>query len=95
MNNGISRPSHIEINLGALQDNISLVKSWIGQSSKFMAVVKANAYGHGLKEVALLLKDEPISFGEKIVGIGDVVLAAGTVIMMYQVSPPREALRRS
>ena len=42
----------VEINKKALQNNIYQVKKLIGPRVKLMAVVKANAYGHGLIEVA-------------------------------------------
>ncbi len=42
------------INLSALVGNINQIKSWVPQS-KIVAVVKANAYGHGLITVAKAL----------------------------------------
>lgn len=42
----------VEISKKALQNNIYQVKKLIGPRVKLMAVVKANAYGHGLIEVA-------------------------------------------
>jgi alanine racemase len=43
---------HIEISRAALVHNIRQFRRIIGPRRKFMAVVKANAYGHGLVEVA-------------------------------------------
>lgn len=43
----ISRPTTIEVNLAALRANLSSIKQLV-QPAKIMAVVKANAYGHGL-----------------------------------------------
>ena len=42
----------VEINKKALQNNIRQFQELIGRHVKLMAVVKANAYGHGLVEVA-------------------------------------------
>jgi len=42
----------IEINLDNLKNNIEQIKSIIPDSTKIMAVVKANAYGHGIIRVA-------------------------------------------
>lgn len=42
----------IEINKKALQGNIQQFQELIGDKIKLMAVVKANAYGHGLNETA-------------------------------------------
>lgn len=45
------RRAHVRIDLGALKHNALLVKK-IAPKSSFMAVIKANAYGHGMLEVA-------------------------------------------
>lgn len=42
----------VEINSRALTNNIEALRSLLGSEARFCAVVKANAYGHGLKEVA-------------------------------------------
>jgi alanine racemase len=42
----------VEISRAALVHNIGQFRRIIGPRRKFMAVVKANAYGHGLREVA-------------------------------------------
>ncbi len=42
----------VEINKKALQNNIQQFKNLIGDRLKLMAVVKSNAYGHGLIETA-------------------------------------------
>lgn len=42
------RPAWIEIDLDAITDNISTIKSYVEPKTAVMAVVKANAYGHGL-----------------------------------------------
>ncbi len=52
------RPTWAEINLDALAANLHLVKSQVGPDVKVMAVVKANAYGHGAVECARRLERE-------------------------------------
>lgn len=42
----------IEINLDNLENNIEQIKTIIPKECKIMAIVKANAYGHGLVEVS-------------------------------------------
>lgn len=42
--------SYVEINLANLKSNIYNLKSLISKKTKFMAVVKSNAYGHGIVE---------------------------------------------
>ncbi|NLW56938.1 MAG: alanine racemase, partial [Firmicutes bacterium] len=46
------RPLWAEINLTAIQENIKQVKALVGPGVKVMAVVKAEAYGHGARETA-------------------------------------------
>jgi len=41
----------IEINERALQQNVSTLQALLSGGARFCAIVKANAYGHGLKEV--------------------------------------------
>lgn len=41
-----------EIDLGALKNNINMLRRRLGGNSKILVVIKANAYGHGLKEIS-------------------------------------------
>lgn len=41
-----------EIDLGAVKNNINVIRRKIGNSAKILVVIKANAYGHGLKEIS-------------------------------------------
>lgn len=50
----MSRPTKVTINLAALKHNLDRVRHYAPQS-KVLAVLKANAYGHGLTRVALAL----------------------------------------
>jgi alanine racemase len=50
--NSIPPLTSAEINLAAIAFNIRAIKNHIGPSVDLMAVVKANAYGHGAVEVA-------------------------------------------
>lgn len=50
--------TYVNINLAAIRHNILEVKKHIKQNTKLLAVVKANAYGHGSIQVANALKDE-------------------------------------
>ncbi len=44
--------SWLEINLSDLRSNITYLKSLLNSNTKMMSVVKADAYGHGLIEIA-------------------------------------------
>ena len=46
------RWSWVEINRGAIQHNVLQTKRLLGQGTRLMAIVKADAYGHGAVEVA-------------------------------------------
>ena len=52
-----------EIDRQALRHNVAAVRSQVGPSVRVMAVVKANAYGHGVGEVARALADRVEMFG--------------------------------
>jgi alanine racemase len=44
-----------EVDLSALRENLAWLRDRIGPDVKIMTVVKADAYGHGLKQIAALL----------------------------------------
>jgi alanine racemase len=44
-----------EVDLDALRENLAWIRHRVGPSVKIMTVVKADAYGHGLKQIAALL----------------------------------------
>ncbi len=46
------RPTYAEIDLGAIRDNVRTLGTFLGPDVERLAVVKANAYGHGDVEVA-------------------------------------------
>ena len=47
MTDVIPRPAWAEIDLGAVRRNVALIGEKLSEHTQFMAVVKANAYGHG------------------------------------------------
>ncbi|MBW1859490.1 MAG: alanine racemase [Deltaproteobacteria bacterium] len=49
-------PNEITIDLGALRHNLSEIKRLAGSQSKILAVVKSDAYGHGMIPVAKTLE---------------------------------------
>ena len=52
----MSRPFTVELDLAALRHNLKRVRD-IAPQSKILAMVKANAYGHGLISIAKALTD--------------------------------------
>ena len=51
-----NRPTAALINHAALAYNVGAIREFIGPEAKFMAVVKANAYGHGAVECSQTLE---------------------------------------
>jgi len=52
------KPSHrcwAEVSLDALRANLAWIRHRVGRSVKVLTVVKADAYGHGLKQIAAVL----------------------------------------
>src|SRR5260370_37097825 len=52
------RPSWAEMNLNNLAANFSSIKKRVGAERRIMAIVKANAYGHGAVDCARRLARE-------------------------------------
>jgi len=65
MDNSV-RDTFLEINLDNFRNNIKSIKSFIGSKVGIMAMVKANAYGHGLIECAKAASD----CGVEMLGVG-------------------------
>lgn len=55
--------TYAQIDLGAVRHNITLERKRVGTGVKIMAVIKANAYGHGDIEVAEALADLVDAYG--------------------------------
>lgn len=55
------RPSYLSINLSNLSHNTKLIKNLV-YPAKVLAVVKANAYGHGLIECARVFEKDGVDF---------------------------------
>lgn len=60
-----TRPTWAEINLDAFAENLRAVRARVGKDVKIMAVVKANAYGHGAVEIA----QEALANGAEMLGV--------------------------
>ena len=56
------RPTWAEINLDNLAFNFHSVKQFIGKDIEYMAVVKADGYGHGAVNCAKRLEKEGIDW---------------------------------
>lgn len=51
----VRRDAWVEIDLGAIEHNVGVVRSWLKPGTQMMAVVKSDGYGHGAIGIAELL----------------------------------------
>ena len=58
----MTRPLWIEVDLGALRNNLKVVKKYLGPKVKIVATIKQSAYGHGLLPVARELGRQGVDF---------------------------------
>ena len=56
------RPTWAEIDLGAVRYNLSCIRGLVKKNVGVLAVVKANAYGHGICEVGRVLEDVGVNY---------------------------------
>jgi alanine racemase len=70
------RPTYATVSLSRLRANLAAVKAHVGVS-KVMAILKANAYGHGLETVARCLAPQADAFGVALVEEGIALRALG------------------
>ena len=72
------RPNYALIDLNALQNNIQAVRTTLKEGVKLIAVIKANAYGHGIIEMAQAMQQYGVdSFAVAIPEEGERLRQAG------------------
>lgn len=83
------RPTFAEINLDAICHNLEVVSHIVKSGTKILGVVKADAYGHGMKEVSKAILDYVDYFGVasldeaavlRSIGIQKPVLVIGAIL---------------
>ena len=52
------RRTYVEIDLAAIKHNLLVIRGMIARNVKILLPVKADAYGHGLREVSLYVQKE-------------------------------------
>ncbi|HSX19797.1 MAG TPA: alanine racemase [Gammaproteobacteria bacterium] len=57
-----NHPAWVEVNLAQFKQNIKIIKNFIGPNKKFCLPIKANAYGHGLVNIAHAACEEGIDY---------------------------------
>ena len=56
------RPTYVEVDLQRLAENFNAIRNGLGSSTKILAVVKADAYGHGAVPIARTLCEQGADF---------------------------------
>ena len=79
--NGVVRPTFVEVNLPRLQQNLEAIRRKAAPA-KVMVVLKANAYGHGLVEVARQVE----AWGADMIGVA--VLEEGLLLREIGIRSP-------
>jgi alanine racemase len=90
------RPVWAEIDLDAIADNVTALKRHLNRSTQLMAVVKANAYGHGAEMVArTALESGATWLGVNTVDEGIQLRRAGLTVPILVLGhcPPQEAAK--
>jgi len=87
------RDAWVEVDLSALRHNASAISRCVGDDTRVAAVVKANAYGHGLTDVGRALDDLTdiwglaVACGEEAVALRQAGVAKPILVLG---PPPRE-----
>ncbi|MCB5234715.1 MAG: alanine racemase [Candidatus Cloacimonetes bacterium] len=74
--------SWVEIDLAAFRENLSFLKSFLSEDQGFLQVVKADAYGHGAKEIA----NAALAEGAKYLGVAN--LDEGSILRRQDIKAP-------
>ncbi len=85
------RPTVAQIDLSAISFNLDGIRKKVGETTKIMAVVKANAYGHGAGPVARSIEKKYADyFGVAIVEEGIGLREAGITRPILVFTPPQK-----
>jgi alanine racemase len=79
--NGVVRPTLVEVNLTRLAENLELIRQKVSPA-KIMTILKANAYGHGMVEVARHM----VACGADYLGVA--VLEEGILLREQDITAP-------
>lgn len=91
-----TRRAWVEVDLAAIQGNVAQIRQHIGSKCRLMAVVKADAYGHG----ALAVSRATLEAGANCLGVATLEegiqlrqeSVQGTIILLGAINTPEEAL---
>ncbi len=83
--NGVVRPTLVEVNLTRLTENLRLIRQQVAPA-KVMTILKANAYGHGMVEVARHVTAQGAAHGADYLGVA--VLEEGILLREQGLTAP-------
>ena len=84
-----TRSTHVVINSAALRSNMRIIRESLPAGTSIMAMVKANAYGHGIIECSRIAQEEGIDFlGIAFASEGAAIREAGITLPMILMTPP-------
>lgn len=84
-----ARPTQAEVDLSAIAFNLTGIRKKVGETTKILAVVKANAYGHGNTTVSRFIERKYADyFGVAIVEEGMALRTAGITKPILVFTPP-------
>jgi len=78
----VNRPTFAEINLDSFRHNLHSIKSLIGPNVGTMAIIKADAYGHGAVQCARTAIKEQVDY----IGVG--IIQEGIQLRENGITPP-------
>ncbi len=88
------RPTYAEIDLAALKHNYGLIRSSIPRETEILAVVKADAYGHGFMDISRELESLGVNaFGVAFLAEGIQLRKSGSdkpILLLGGVYPGQE-----
>jgi len=84
-----TRSTYALINADALRKNIRIIREHLPDGTAIMAMVKANAYGHGIIECSTIAQEEGIDFlGIAFASEGVMIRKAGITVPLILMTPP-------
>ncbi|MFO7723754.1 MAG: alanine racemase, partial [Bacteroidales bacterium] len=93
--------SFITLNEASVENNIRFLRKKLGQRVRLSAVVKANAYGHGIEEIVPLFEKHGVDhfsvfYYDEAVRVANVLQTEATILIMGWISDEDlpEAIRR-
>lgn len=84
-----TRSTYVRIDTDALRSNIRIIREHLPVDTAIMAMVKANAYGHGIIECSSIAQEEGVDYlGIAFASEGVMIRKAGITLPIILMTPP-------